>query len=429
MKMDSSWPEARLAAVTVKIGSGVTPKGGSSVYSTNGIPFIRSQNVVDDHLDLSDVAFIDQSTHADMASSRVLPLDVLLNITGASIGRSCVVPADFVDGNVNQHVCIIRPNECLDPFYLQSFLTSCFGQKQIALCQAGGNRQGLNYDQIGRFKIPLPPLTVQQAITRVLSTWDGGIRQLSDLIAAKLRFKQGLMQQLLTGKRRFPKCKDSSFVEYHVGDVLKETFRPVAWNDDELYQLASIRRHSGGLFWREALLGKQIKVKKLHSLEEGDFLISHIQAAYGAMGLVPAEFADGKVSDMYTILTPKSEGTIDMRYIDYLSQMKRMRHQAYLACNGFFAERLRLNFDPAEFMKQRIVLPECIEEQSRIADLLDTLVGEIELLRKQLEALKQQKKGLMQKLLTGQVRVPASGGPESASGGRESPVSERGGTS
>jgi type I restriction enzyme S subunit len=213
------------------------------------------------------------------------------------------------------------------------------------------------------------------------------------------------MQQLLTGKRRFPEFNSTSFVESHVGDVLKETFRPVAWNEQELYRLASIRRHSGGLFWREALTGKQIKVKKLHTLHGGDFLISHIQAAYGAMGIVPAEFSGGKVSDMYTILTPKVAGTIDMRYIDYLSQMKRMRHQAYLACNGFFAERLRLNFDPAEFMKQKLVLPESVEEQGKIADLLDSLVMEIKLLQKQLEALKQQKKGLMQKLLTGEVRV------------------------
>lgn len=264
-----------------------------------------------------------------------------------------------------------------------------------------------NIPQSSFLNIPVyrPSREDQFAIAKFLDVWDRGIRQLSDLIAAKLRFKQGLMQQLLTGKRRFPEYRDSSFVEHHVGDVLTETFRPVEWNDNELYRLASIRRHSGGLFWREALLGKRIKVKKLHSLAKGDFLISHIQAAYGAMGLVPADFADGKVSDMYTILTPKVEGTIDMRYIEYLSQMRRMRHQAYLACNGFFAERLRLNFDPAEFMKQRILLPESVNEQSRIADLLDTLVGEVRILERELGALKQQKKGLMQKLLTGQIRV------------------------
>lgn len=123
------------------------------------------------------------------------------------------------------------------------------------------------------------------------------------------------------------------------------------------------------------------------------------------MGLVPTEFAGGKVSNMYTILTPNDESRIDMRYIDYLSQMERMRHQAYLACNGFFAERLRLNFDPAEFLKQTILLPESFDEQSKIADVLDTLVSEIKTLQRELDALKTQKKGLMQKLLTGQVRV------------------------
>lgn len=130
------------------------------------------------------------------------------------------------------------------------------------------------------------------------------------------------------------------------------------------------------------------------------------------MGLVSAGFAGGKVSDMYTILTPRNAGTIDMRYLDYLSQMKGMRHQAYLACNGFFAERLRLNFDPSEFLTQKILLPPSFEEQRKIADLLDHLVAEIATLQKQLDALKNQKKGLMQKLLTGQVRVklPKGGG-------------------
>jgi type I restriction enzyme S subunit len=263
----------------------------------------------------------------------------------------------------------------------------------------------INQDDVRGLLIPDLPVLEQRPVAVAIDLWDCGIRQLSDLIAAKLRFKQGLMQQLVTGKLRFPEFSNTAFVERHVGDVLKETFRPVEWNDEELYRLASIRRYSGGLFWREPLLGKHIKVKKLHLLCEGDFLISHIQAAYGAMGVVPADFAGGQVSDMYTILTPKVADTIDMRYIDYLSQMKRMRHQAYLACNGFFAERLRLNFDPAEFMKQKILLPESLSEQSKIANLLDTLLVETRTLERELEALKKQKKGLMQKLLTGQVRV------------------------
>lgn len=293
----------------------------------------------------------------------------------------------------------------LDPGYLKSFLESQHFVCQYQRMMGQSTRNQVPISAQRKFACIVPPIAEQRLIARLLSTWDDGIRQLSESVAAKVRFKRGLMQQLLTGKRQFPKFKATTFVERHVSDVLKETPRPVKWNDAELYRLASIRRNSGGLFWREALLGKHIKVKKLHSLCKGDFLISHIQAAYGAMGLVPKEFEGGTVSDMYTILTPRVEDTIDMRYIDYLSQMRRMRHQAYLACNGFFAERLRLNFDPAEFLKQKILLPATLAEQTRIADLLDTLVSEIETLKRELDALQTQKKGLMQTLLTGQVRV------------------------
>jgi type I restriction enzyme S subunit len=284
-------------------------------------------------------------------------------------------------------------------------MQSPLGIAEINRLQVGGGKGNLNAGHLANYRISVPSLYEQRKMVAVFNHWDSAIHSLPSLIAAKVRFRQGLMQQLLTGKRRFPEFASTGFVERHIGEVLRETSRPVDWNEEEMYRLASIRRHSGGLFWRESLRGGQIKVKKLHSLCEGDFLVSHIQAAYGAMGLVPAAFAGGKVSDMYTILTPRSAGMIDMRYVDYLSRMKRMRHQAYLACNGFFAERLRLNFDPHEFLKQRILLPECIEEQSKIADLLDLLACEIRTLERQLDALKQQKKGLMQKLLTGQIRV------------------------
>lgn len=305
--------------------------------------------------------------------------------------------------NVNNHAHVVQGNNgCLTEWFYLYFNHMCL---RPILTLQGVGRYKLTRQALESLPIAVPPLAEQERIVAILQRWTDAITLTDKLIARKHCLRHGVMQQLLTGRRRFPEFKTSSFMELHIGDVLKETFRPVDWNEGELYRLASIRRHSGGLFWREALYGKQIKVKKLHSLCEGDFLISHIQAAYGAMGLVPAEFAGGKVSDMYTILTPKVAGTIDMRYIDYLSQMKRMRHQAYLACNGFFAERLRLNFDPAEFLKQKILLPSSVAEQRKIADLLDTLVFEIRTLERELDALKKQKKGLMQKLLAGEIRV------------------------
>ena len=160
------WSIESLGNVTEKVGSGVTPRGGSNSYKLSGIPLIRSQNVLWGKLDLSDVAYIDELQHNKMKGSFVYKNDVLLNITGASIGRVAV--SDIDEANVNQHVCIIRSEE-LNSEYLKSFLLSFQGQKQIEQCQAGGNRQGLNFEQIKSFKLPVPPFPEQQKIAKILS--------------------------------------------------------------------------------------------------------------------------------------------------------------------------------------------------------------------------------------------------------------------
>jgi type I restriction enzyme S subunit len=139
---------------TNKVGSGVTPKGGSKVYQKNGIRFIRSQNVLSGILSFEDLAFISDEIDKKMSSSRVLKNDVLLNITGASIGR-CAVYFEDIKANVNQHVCIIRvKEEELDPILLCEFMNSEYGQNQVQLLQAGGNREGLNFPNIRTMKIP-----------------------------------------------------------------------------------------------------------------------------------------------------------------------------------------------------------------------------------------------------------------------------------
>lgn len=199
------WGYSELGPKTEKIGSGITPSGGDKNYKLSGRPFVRSQNVGWGELLLDDVAFIDEETHNSFASTEIRLGDVLLNITGASIGRSAVADRRIVGGNVNQHVCIIRVKQGqLDRVYLNQFLISDIGQKQIYSFQAGGNRQGLNFAQIRTFLIPLPPgIEEQRRIADCLTSLD-------DLIAAETRkldklktHKKGLMQQL------FPEVRES----------------------------------------------------------------------------------------------------------------------------------------------------------------------------------------------------------------------------
>ena len=166
-----SWEQRKLGDITVKIGSGKTPSGGKSAYVETGIPLIRSQNVNGDKVDFADIVFVDETTDESMANSRVYTNDVLLNITGASIGRSAVYKG-LESANVNQHVCIIRPTEGYQPDFIQLNLSSDNGQKQIDASQAGGGREGLNFQEIGKMQFCFPSLNEQKCIGRYFNSLD-----------------------------------------------------------------------------------------------------------------------------------------------------------------------------------------------------------------------------------------------------------------
>lgn len=198
------WEDESLGDLVVKVGSGITPRGGHKVYQTHGRPFVRSQNVGWGSLLLDDVVYIDEAIHSTFAETEIHDRDVLLNITGASIGRSAVADSRLRGGNVNQHVCIIRTiPQKVAPSFLNLFLISTGGQRQIDSFQAGGNRQGLNFGQVRSIRIPLPATEAEQhGIATALSDVDALLDGLDRLIAKKRDLKQAMMQELLTGRTR-----------------------------------------------------------------------------------------------------------------------------------------------------------------------------------------------------------------------------------
>ncbi|NLR59386.1 restriction endonuclease subunit S [Chitinophaga polysaccharea] len=167
-KVPEHWEIKKIKYITSKIGSGVTPKGGATVYLDEGIPLLRSQNIHFDGLRLEDVAFISEETHNEMSNSKVRAGDVLLNITGASIGRCYFYEGQLGEANVNQHVCILRPNRKVHTKYLYLLMTSTIGQSQIDLNQVGGGREGLTFDSLKSFTVSLPPISEQMEIINVV---------------------------------------------------------------------------------------------------------------------------------------------------------------------------------------------------------------------------------------------------------------------
>ncbi|MCS3701013.1 type I restriction enzyme S subunit [Salinibacter ruber] len=204
-EIPAHWDTVKLKWNTDKIGSGVTPDGGSEAYVDDGITFMRSQNVHFDGLRLDDVAFIDEETDREMESTRVYPRDVLLNITGASIGRCTIVPEDFPRANVNQHVCIIRAQQDeLHPSYLNHVMASSAGQDQIFAEIDGASRDAVTFAEIGNFIVPKPPKEEQDRIAeyieRSMSQIYALIDQIEEGIELLEEYRTALISAAVTGQ-------------------------------------------------------------------------------------------------------------------------------------------------------------------------------------------------------------------------------------
>ena len=159
-----TWKWVQLGRIMQKMGAGSTPLGGKKVYVDDGVIFLRSQNVWDDGLVLDDVARIAPEVHQNMSGTWVEPGDVLLNITGASIGRSALVPDDFGAANVSQHVAILRLIDKDVRQFLHLCVISPFFQETIMRVQVGVSREGLSMTRLREFPFPLPPLAEQRRI-------------------------------------------------------------------------------------------------------------------------------------------------------------------------------------------------------------------------------------------------------------------------
>jgi len=164
-EIPENWVWCRLGEICTKIGSGSTPKGSN--YSNSVKPFFRSQNIYDSGLIYDDIKFISDDVHIQMTGTTVFANDILLNITGGSMGRCALVPSNFEEGNVSQHVCIIRPLLVNNKFY-HSIALSPFFQNFIFSSTTGAGREGLPKYNLEQFIIPLPPLAEQNHIVQKL---------------------------------------------------------------------------------------------------------------------------------------------------------------------------------------------------------------------------------------------------------------------
>ncbi|MFR5530295.1 MAG: restriction endonuclease subunit S [Bacteroides xylanisolvens] len=394
-EFSGEWKKCTIGELAIKVGSGVTPRGGESVYKMDGHSFVRSQNVGLGHLILDDIAFIDEETHLRQKNTELKLEDVLLNITGASIGRSALVNEQVVGGNVNQHVCIIRTKENLISSFLCNFLLSNYGQRQIDSFQAGGNRQGLNFEQIKSIKIAIPSTKEQTKVAKLLQLIEERIATQSKIIEDLKLLKKTMSQNIFSLKIRF---KDEE------GNVFS------SW---KLRKLSDVLIIQGGYAFKSSLFNQGTnKVIRI-----GDILpiikLSNFSGIYSSE--TPNEKYIVRKNDFVMALSGATfgkVGKIEDKGIAYINQ--RVATFRTKQCLEFFYQLVQINnfknyissiptasaqpnISNDDIGNYKSYIPD-VMEQTKIAGFLSTIDKKIETERAILDAYAKQKQYLLANL-------------------------------
>lgn len=193
-----NWPKKLLRDITTKIGSGATPKGGRESYPNAGVSLIRSMNVYDGQFLYKDLAHLTDEQATQLNGVTVEAEDVLVNITGASVARSCVVPKDVLPARVNQHVAIVRCNrELLNPIFTNKmFINNEFKKALLSIGESGGaTRQAITKKQLEELSVVVPPLSIQNEFFTFSECVDQQKQTVQQSLEKLELMKKALMQE------------------------------------------------------------------------------------------------------------------------------------------------------------------------------------------------------------------------------------------
>ena len=396
------WEQRKLGNITVKIGSGKTPLGGKSAYVETGIPLIRSQNVNGDKVDFADIVYIDEATDELMANSRVYTNDVLLNITGASIGRSAVYKG-LESANVNQHVCIIRPTEGYQPDFIQLNLSSDNGQKQIDASQAGGGREGLNFQEIGKMQFSFPSLNEQKAIGRYFNCLDHLITLHQRKREEMKTLKKYMLQKMFPQNGQLvPQIRFSGFTEdweqRKFGDyndlMTGYPFESDKFSEDGIKLVRGMNVKRGYLDFSEDICVKWNSCVGLENflLKDGDILI---QMDGALIGKSYAKIKENQLPALLVQRVTRARTNNKFASQDFMYQTIQRDFLRYIEMNKTETAVPHLSLN--DIRNFEIMVP-CLAEQKKIGEYFDSLDNLITLHQQKCDELRNIKKFMLQNM-------------------------------
>lgn len=319
--------------------------------------------------------------------------DVLMSTVRPNLQGFSLIKDDVTDLIASTGFAVITSTKCSSE-YLFQFLFSSGIERQFYKLLVGSNYPAINSSDVRKLKIPLPPLPEQRAITHILGLMDTVINKNNQLIAQKEQRKKWLMQNLLTGKKRL-KGFSGEWKIFHLGEMFTER------NETRYYDLPLLSVGSNGIYPQSDSIKKDTSNEdksKYKRICPGDIGYNTMRMWQGRSALSQLE---GIVSPAYTIVKPKKNA--DSLLFAYLFKMPKLTNLFWRNSQGLVDDTLNCKFK--DFAIIKVSLPNTKGEQTAIAAVLQTADKEIQLLKMKSEKLKEQKKGLMQVLLTGKKRL------------------------
>ncbi|MBM94667.1 MAG: restriction endonuclease subunit S [Oceanospirillaceae bacterium] len=398
-RVPEEWEVKELDELCKKIAVGlaisVTP-----YMRSEGVKLIRNQNIKRNYFNDRSVVYIDPK-FADANKSKKVKLgDIVAVRTGSNIGEACVVPEEF-DGALTFTTLIARPDpKLLDSFFLSTHINSDRGISEVNRLCAGGGKPNLNSGELKRYRLLAPPLPEQQKIAQILSTWDKAITTTEQRIANSQQQKKALMQQLLTGKQRLLDQNGERFSgEWRrlpfsdLVSLVKTKFDPKTNADDvrECIELEHITQVSSSLC---GSTNTSDAVSTKTAFENGDVLFGKLRPYLRKYWKADRQ---GVCSTEIWVFRTRAKVAAD-----YIFQVVQLDSFIEVANKSSGTHMPRADWN---VVKDFLIPTPSLEEQQKIAAVLSAADQEITTLQQQLDHLKQEKKALMQQLLTGKRRV------------------------
>ena len=406
------WKKYKLGEITSKIGSGATPKGGRDSYLGGNIALIRSQNVLDFSFSKLGLAYINEVQAEKLSNVEVYEKDVLLNITGDSVARVCIVPNNVLPARVNQHVAIIRGNDKVDYRYLLYYLQYIKPQL-LSLSQGGATRNALTKKMIEELEVKMPSKGIQKEIVSILYALDSKIelnRRINDNLEQQT---QALFKSWFVD---FEPFRGGKFVDSELGMI------PEGWNIQPISSIFNFQEGPGIRNWQYVNNGtKFINIRCINNdiiniqnanmisdeeaqgkyahfmLKENDIVIS-CSGTLGRKALVLKEYLPLCLNTSVIRFTPRINRQLGFLY-GYLGSSLFLNKQIELASGS-----VQANFGPIHLKGMSIAIPDN-NVLNQFSDIVNSIIQNKNNIISESLRLTNLRDSILPKLMSGKIKI------------------------